>query len=616
MVRYERGNSTSRRCPRLSTTLRYWEYYDMQDIFDELYEESNQGKSFSKLYDIIISENNILLAYRTIKSNKGSKTAGTDGFIINDYKTMEKGTFIEHVRNELGNYKPKAVRRVLIPKPNGDKRPLGIPTMFDRLIQQMIKQIIEPICEAKFYKHSYGFRPLRSAHHALARAKFLVNRNKLHFTVDIDIKGFFDNVNHSLLLKQLWNIGIRDKVLLAIIYKILKAPIKGLGVPEKGTPQGGILSPLLSNVVLNDLDQWIAGQWENFSTKRTYAYNHSKCNALRDTSTMKEGFIVRYADDFKVFARTHETATKWYKAIKLYLKDRLKLDISTEKSKIINLRKKKSDFLGFTIHACKKSNKWVCKSNILTKKLLDIKIKARERIKVIQKSPTAQNVLLYNAFVLGIHNYFKYATNVNVNMNRLAYDLSKTLYNRLKPVSKYESPNNSPPTFKRFYKNNFKTYKIGILYLFPFADIGMSIAKSFVSRKCIYTPEGRKLLHQQLAGHMTYEIHKLLTSYIPNGTMEYLDNRISRYSMKMGKCEITDTFLSANEVHCHHYLPKSIGGTDEFKNLRILSVAVHRLIHATTEQTINEYLSELRLDTGQINKVNQYRKACNLMEIS
>src|SRR5690606_4633269 len=105
------------------------------------------------------------------------------------------------------------------------------------------------------------FRPLRSAHHALARVQHLVNRAGLHYVVDIDIKGFFDNVNHTLLMKQMWNMGIRDRKVLRIIMKMLKAPIEGEGVPTKGTPQGGIISPLLSNIVLNDLDQWVAGQW-------------------------------------------------------------------------------------------------------------------------------------------------------------------------------------------------------------------------------------------------------------------------------------------------------------------------------------------------------------------
>ena len=119
-------------------------------------------------------------------------------------------------------------------------RPLGIPCILDRIIQQCFKQVLEPIAEAHFYNHSYGFRPLRSTHHAMARIQFLVNHSKLHYVVDIDIKGFFDNINHTLLIKQLWNLGIRDRKVIACISKMLKAEIDGEGIPTKGSPQGGL----------------------------------------------------------------------------------------------------------------------------------------------------------------------------------------------------------------------------------------------------------------------------------------------------------------------------------------------------------------------------------------
>lgn len=280
----------------MQTTLRTWDYYNLTNVFTDLHEKAKEGTIFKNLYDLIVSRENILLAYRTIKSNTGSKTAGTDKRTIADIKTMTEFEIVTLIKTKLENYNPKKVRRVLIPKPNGKERPLGIPCIIDRIIQQCFKQILEPIAEAKFYKHSYGFRPLRSTHHAMARVQHLINLSGLHFVVDIDIRGFFDNINHTILMKQLWNMGIQDRKVLRLIGKMLKAEIDGEGTPRKGTPQGGIISPLLSNIVLNDLDQWVAGQWENFETVRKYNQNQAKYSALKKTN-LKEGYIVRYADD-------------------------------------------------------------------------------------------------------------------------------------------------------------------------------------------------------------------------------------------------------------------------------------------------------------------------------
>jgi RNA-directed DNA polymerase len=293
--------------------LRNWEYYGMTESFTDLYARAANKEIFSHLYGIVTSRENILLAYRTMKSNKGSKTPGTDGQTIKDIEQRPEHELVSEIQNRLQNYRPKKVRRKLIEKDNGKWRPLGIPCILDRIIQQCFKQVLEPIAEAQFYKHSYGFRPLRSTHHAMARVQFLINQASMHFVVDIDILGFFDNVNHTLLVKQLWNMGIQDRKVLACISKMLKAEIEGEGIPSKGVPQGGLLSTLLSNIVLNDLDHWVAGQWDLFPLTQPFKSRAGERYA-KIRSSLKEGYLVRYADDFKIICRDWKSAQRWYHA--------------------------------------------------------------------------------------------------------------------------------------------------------------------------------------------------------------------------------------------------------------------------------------------------------------
>ena len=368
---------------RKKQRLRNNEYYDTQAIYDELYSKAKENRRFTNLYDLIVSRENILLAYRNIKKNKGSKTKGVNATTILDIGKDNPERLISYVRNRMSNFQPMPVRRVEIPKDNGKVRPLGIPTMEDRLIQQCIKQVLEPICEAKFYKHSYGFRPNRSTHHAIARVLALTNRHNFQYVVDIDIKGFFDNVNHSKLIRQIWSLGIHDKTLIFIIKRILTAPIKmpdnTTVLPDKGTPQGGIISPLLANIVLNELDWWIASQWEENPIAisrgreriigKTKVFDKSHGYRIMKNTEMKEMHIIRYADDFRIFCRTKEDAVRTKEAVTEWIEERLKLEVSPEKTRIVNTRKRWSEFLGFKIRVRLKHHKYVVQSAICDKKV-------------------------------------------------------------------------------------------------------------------------------------------------------------------------------------------------------------------------------------------------------
>lgn len=334
-----------------------------------------------------------------------------------------------------------------IPKDNGKTRPLGIPTILDRLIQQCVLQILEPICEAKFFDRSNGFRPNRSAENAIAQYYLRIQTMDLHYVLDIDIKGFFDNVNHGKLLKQMWTLGIRDKKFLKIISLMLKAEVAGIGFPAKGTPQGGIISPLLSNIVLNELDWWIASQWEFFPTRHKYKNmcHGSQCKsdmyaALRKNSNLKECYIIRYADDFKILCKKRSDAEKLFVAVKDWLKQRLGLDISPEKSKIVNLKRQYSEFLGFKIKVIRNGRKkngkpkYTVASYMTEKAETKIKRTMKQLISEIEFSKPGDEVMhmgKINSYVCGVHNYYCIGTRVAKQFADIAFPFKKSLKIRL-----------------------------------------------------------------------------------------------------------------------------------------------------------------------------------------
>lgn len=601
----------------------------MQDIQDRLYMQSSKGTNFTHLMEIITSVNNILLAYRNIKKNSGSSTKGVDGKNISHLASLEPETLIKLVQTKLKNYFPNKVRRVEIPKPDGKTRPLGIPTIMDRLIQQCILQVLEPICEAKFYKHSYGFRPLRSTKHAIGRTHSLSQKSNLHYVVDVDIKGFFDNINHGKLIKQLWTLGIRDKSLIAVISKMLKAEIENIGIPDKGTPQGGILSPLLANVVLNEFDWWIASQWENFNTKKDYVHRmHTNGYADKShmyralkTTNLKEVFIVRYADDFKLFCRNHQDAVKLFEASKQWLMNRLHLEVSKEKSKIVNLRKNYSYFLGTKFKVRKKGKrsnkdtKWVIKSHIQEKALNKIKTNVRKHITNIQKPKKSIGLAidLYNSFVMGIHNYYNCATNCNIDMAKLSNQTRTKIFVRLKS-RRVNKADKLPDYIKKVYGKSKMLRMLGDKPLLPIAYIKYSKILNF-SQVNTYNPLDREKIHntQKVADKKT--IKYLIENPIQGQSTEYNDNRVSLYIGQLGKCAITKEELEVGSMECHHIQPKSQGGLDNYNNLVLITKEVHKLIHSTQMETINKYLKYAPTDKVTLENLNKLRTKVGNLEI-
>lgn len=615
--------------------LRHAEYYQMQEKFDELYAKSKNNEVFTDLMSLILSRENILLAYRNIKANHGSKTAGTDGLTMNDIGRLSPEDVVQKINyivcGSPHGYRPKPVRRKDIPKPNGAMRPLGIPCIWDRLIQQCIKQVMEPICEAKFSDNSYGFRPMRSVENAMSKVQNLMHLSNLHYVIEFDIKGFFDNVNHPKLIRQIWAMGIRDTSLLYVIRQILKAPIRmpdgSTVIPAKGTPQGGIISPLLANIVLNELDHWIESQWQanpiaikHRRDRGVKGIDKSNGYTIMKKTNLKEMFLVRYADDFRIFCRTKTDAEKVKIAVTKWLQERLKLEVSQEKTRVVNTKRHYSEFLGFKMMVKPKGkefgrNKYVVDSKMCDKALDKAKQKLVEQAKRISKpvgNRTEQmEIHTYNSMVMGIQNYYRIAMGINhdcrilhravmtVFTNRLITRITKDRY-RGRKLTKAETERYGKSAMLRFFKSN------GL----PLYPIGYVQHKNPMGKKRgenPYSPEGRCGKHDNLQIN-TRLMGEMMQQSRYGKSAENMDNRISLFSAQWGKCAVTGKdFQTIEDIHCHHKRPKANGGTDKYANLVLVLTPVHRLIHAKTTEVIEKYLSILSLTGTQMAKLNKLR---------
>lgn len=276
------------------------------------------------LLERILSRTNMQFAWKRVKANKGA--AGCDNMSIQQFPAFAHHHW-NNIRESLadGSYQPLPVKRVDIPKPTGGMRPLGIPTVTDRLIQQAISQVLTPIFDPGFSPYSYGFRPGRSAHDAVLQVRGYIKEG-YRMAVDMDLSKFFDTVNHDVLMHRVAR-KIKDKRVLKLIGKYLRAGVVANGrrqVTRKGVPQGGPLSPLLANILLDDLDKELEKRGHRF---------------------------VRYADDFIVVVRSHRAGVRVSQSIKRFLNRKLKLEINQKKSRVA--KTDTTNFLGFTFKGSK-----------------------------------------------------------------------------------------------------------------------------------------------------------------------------------------------------------------------------------------------------------------------
>jgi len=309
---------------------------------------SQEGRVFDNLYQLLETPYWITTALKHVLQNKGSRTAGIDGYSRRHYKTESQQA---HLVAEIvaamraRNYRPQPVKRIFIKKANGKLRPLGIPTIKDRVVQEALRMILEPIYEAKFYPHSYGFRPLRNTQQAVARIHYLTANPAVGYTwvIEGDISDCFGTIQHKVLLDIIRR-TIKDRKIIHLVRSMLKAGyLLELAYYDttEGTPQGGIISPLLANIYLNELDQYIAAQYDNLP-------RHRKLKRRKNMPPIPRT-IVRFADDFVILVRgTREDAEKIKDDLAQFIAERMQMNLSKEKTLITHIDEG-FDFLGFNI---------------------------------------------------------------------------------------------------------------------------------------------------------------------------------------------------------------------------------------------------------------------------
>lgn len=613
---------------------------DLKKLLDLLYEKSKTGNVFTGLLEAITDEVVIVTAIHNIKSNKGSKTTGVDKIKMDKYLQMPKDEVIYLVKKSICDYQPKPAKRVYIDKGNGKKRPLGIPTILDRIIQECIRIIIEPICEARFYPHSYGFRPYRSQKHAIRGIVNVINANYKSkdqpvWALEGDIKGCFDNINHRILLKKLWDIGVHDKRVIQIIKAMLSVgyvEYDMLKNDDKGTPQGGILSPLLANVYLNDFD-WYVG--------RKYYEPHRKCKyKCNDSRRLKWSGITpkynfRYADDWVILTSSKKEAERLKRELSKYFKYKLKLELSEEKTKITDMRTDGIHFLGFVIKAEKPrrtpADKEIKEHFVgkpypdmkrLSKKIQNLCKEIRDIRNYSAVNSRIAQIQYINSVIMGIAEYIK------IGISSHAFHVIDRRVN-----------NSALSTWKRMYPDKYNEWQIPLkdlsnlphrhegyiskTFAIPYEDMWIGItmafithvryeAKPFNQKMTPYTPEGRKIYvnYRNKNKPLPKDRPSINTSddlrmavYAENKmNFEYFMNREYAFNRDKGKCRCCKTPLYENPTaNCHHVDNKlPIDKINKVNNLAWVCRSCHLMIHGSE---IPE-----SLDTKVVKKIEKFRE--------
>lgn len=374
----------------------------------------DQDFKFDDIYNLLYDEDWLRRAYRSVESNSGARTAGVDRQTMGDFEE-DLGENLDSLTKELKSqsFDPKPVRRTYIPKGDDEERPLGIPTIKDRIVQEALRMVLEPIYETDFSDDSFGFRPNRSTHDAImsVRNSIVPAQTYKPWVLDLDVKGFFDNVDHQILEQIIQN-QITDQKMRDLIWEFLKAGIMEDGEYRHsmlGTPQGGIVSPLLANVYLNELDQWVK-QWTDLTIQeKTKRRDGGKGN----------WHYVRYADDFLLLTNgTKGRAEKIMERVEDFLDEELNLTLSDEKSELDHAEDGFS-FLGYDLKVKTESGGV---QRIISKDAeRDIIAKVRKATDGNTNVSIRAKMKAVDAVLRGWANYYRYATNAGSVFDRIQY---------------------------------------------------------------------------------------------------------------------------------------------------------------------------------------------------
>ena len=484
----------------------------LREIQDKLYQHSKKAHdagerpAFKGLLEIMSAEATIITAIHNIKSNRGSETPGVDSKTMRDYLQRPFPQVVRDIQKSFRHFEPQKIRRKYIDKPGkSEKRPLGIPTIRDRIIQECMRIVLEPIFEAQFFAHSYGFRPMRDAAMALERIDIIMHNTGHYWIVEGDISKCFDRIDHAILLKRLYHMGIKDRRVLQIIKAMLKAGVMDeCETNEEGTPQGGLISPLLANVYLDIMDEWVSKQWEAKRTRYCYIQEKERYAALRKRTHLIPGYLVRYADDFIIATDTRAHAEDWKARLQIFLQNKMKLTLSQEKTLITDIRKKHIKFLGYEFKMVQgKSRRGYIPRTIPDQTRLKRKAeKIADDIKKIPRNYSREQMInainRINSQIRGIIQYYQCCTWVNIAMRKYSRWLQLTAMRRLKQYKGKWIPANEVQNLPRVhqqYKQKIPSIKYRDIHIgftaLTFCKWERTPGKN--QAETPYTEEGRQL---------------------------------------------------------------------------------------------------------------------------